>query len=89
MIPYPYAAADHQTANARALTRKGAGLMLPQSELNGERLARLAGDLLKDRVRLSSMAGVALSLARRGAADVILNECRRIAGQPPADDVAQ
>lgn len=89
MIPYPYAAADHQTANARALTRKGAGLCLPQGDLTGERLARLAGDLLKDRDRLRSMAGVALSLARRGAADVILNECRRIAGETPAKDVAQ
>jgi len=86
LIPYPFAAADHQTANAQALTRKGAGLMLPQRELTGERLARLVGDLFKDRERLSSMAGVALSMARRGAADLILKECRHLAGKKCVED---
>jgi UDP-N-acetylglucosamine--N-acetylmuramyl-(pentapeptide) pyrophosphoryl-undecaprenol N-acetylglucosamine transferase len=84
LIPYPHAAADHQTANARALTRKGAGLMLAQSDLTGERLALLAGNLLKDQERLLFMSSVALSLGRRGAADLILQECRKIAGEVAA-----
>jgi UDP-N-acetylglucosamine--N-acetylmuramyl-(pentapeptide) pyrophosphoryl-undecaprenol N-acetylglucosamine transferase len=84
LIPYPHAAADHQTANAQALTRKGAGLMLAQSDLTGERLALLVGNLLKDRERLVFMSNVALSLARRGAADLILHECRKIAGEVAA-----
>ena len=79
LIPYPHAAADHQTANALMLSRRGAGLLLPQSDLTSECLARMAGDLLQDRTRLMSMAGVARSLAKRGAADLILNECRRLA----------
>jgi UDP-N-acetylglucosamine--N-acetylmuramyl-(pentapeptide) pyrophosphoryl-undecaprenol N-acetylglucosamine transferase len=80
LIPYPYAAADHQSANARALARRGAGLMLPQSELTAELLGRLVGDLLADRERLEMMARVAHSLALRGAADRILAECRAISG---------
>lgn len=80
LIPYPYAAADHQSANARALARKGAGLLLAQSELSGERLARLAGDLLQDRERLQTMAAAARMMAKKGAADLILQECRIIAG---------
>jgi UDP-N-acetylglucosamine--N-acetylmuramyl-(pentapeptide) pyrophosphoryl-undecaprenol N-acetylglucosamine transferase len=80
MVPYPHAAADHQTANARALARKGAALLLAQSELSGERLARLAGDLLQDRERLQTMAAAARMLAKMGAADLILQECRIIAG---------
>jgi len=78
LIPYPYAAADHQTANARALARRGAALMLPQADLTSELLARLLGDLLADRDRLQSMSGAARSLAKRGAAELILKECRAV-----------
>lgn len=78
LIPYPYAAADHQSANARAVARRGAGLMLPQQELQPELLAKLVGDLLADRERLEMMAKVAHSLALRGAADRILAECKAI-----------
>lgn len=80
MIPFPQAAADHQTANARALARKGAALMLPQQELTPERLAKLVAGLLKDRPRLHSMSAAAKSLGKAGAADRILRECRIVAG---------
>jgi UDP-N-acetylglucosamine--N-acetylmuramyl-(pentapeptide) pyrophosphoryl-undecaprenol N-acetylglucosamine transferase len=79
MVPYPFAAADHQTANARALARKGAVLMLTQPELTAERLARILGDLFRDRGRLLIMGGVAKSLGKKGASDLILKECRAIA----------
>jgi UDP-N-acetylglucosamine--N-acetylmuramyl-(pentapeptide) pyrophosphoryl-undecaprenol N-acetylglucosamine transferase len=78
LIPYPYAAADHQSANARAVARRGAGLMLPQQELQPELLAKLLGDLLADRERLAMMAKLAHSMALRGAADRVLDECRAI-----------
>ncbi len=89
LIPYPFAAADHQTANARMLSSKGAGLILPQSDLTSDCLARLASDLLQDRSRLISMAGVARSLAKRGAAELILQECRRIAERSAAAAVTE
>jgi UDP-N-acetylglucosamine--N-acetylmuramyl-(pentapeptide) pyrophosphoryl-undecaprenol N-acetylglucosamine transferase len=79
MVPYPHAAGDHQSANARALAHRGAALMLPQSELTAENIARIAGDLLRDRERLLNMAGVARSMGKRGASDLILRECRAIA----------
>lgn len=78
LIPYPFAAADHQTGNARALAHRGAALLLPQVDLTAERLARVIGDLLADRERLLTMAATARSLGRRGAADLILAECRAI-----------
>jgi len=81
MIPYPEAAADHQTVNARALARRGAALLLPQQELNAERLGRLINDLLHDRALLLSMGGLARSLGRPGAADRILEQCRAIVGE--------
>ena len=46
LIPYPYAAADHQTANARYMERAGAALVIPDAELTGPRLAQEVGALL-------------------------------------------
>jgi UDP-N-acetylglucosamine--N-acetylmuramyl-(pentapeptide) pyrophosphoryl-undecaprenol N-acetylglucosamine transferase len=61
LVPYPFAADDHQDANARAVEATGAAVVVRDAELNGPRLAALfAGDgLLLDRVRLAarSLAG--------------------------------
>ncbi len=78
LVPYPHAAADHQTANARALARRGAALLLPQYELKPENLGRVVSDLLNDRERLTSMSGAARALGKRGAADLILKECKAV-----------
>lgn len=78
LVPYPFAAADHQTGNARALAHRGAALMLPQADLTAERLAKVLGDLLRDRERLLAMSATARSLGRCGAADRILEECRTV-----------
>ncbi len=80
LIPYPYAAGDHQSANARALVLKGAALMVPQSELDGESLATLIRNLLHDHNQLVSMASAARALSIRGAADSILQQCRDVIG---------
>ena len=46
LIPYPYAADDHQTANAKVFADVGAGLMAQEKDLDGAKLAELAGKLL-------------------------------------------
>ena len=61
LIPYPYASADHQTANARWMADAGAAVVIPDGELTPERLAAEAGALLADPGRL---AGMAAGLAR-------------------------
>ncbi|WP_305044201.1 undecaprenyldiphospho-muramoylpentapeptide beta-N-acetylglucosaminyltransferase [Geoalkalibacter sp.] len=81
LVPYPYAAGDHQTANAQALAEKGAALLLPQSQLTAARLGQLLRDLLADLDLLTSMAGAAHALGKRDAAAAILKECRAIAGK--------
>ncbi len=78
LVPYPYAAADHQTLNARALAERGAALLLPQAEMTPGRLASLLQGLLADRPRLLDMAGAAHALGRPDAADRILDECRAL-----------
>jgi UDP-N-acetylglucosamine--N-acetylmuramyl-(pentapeptide) pyrophosphoryl-undecaprenol N-acetylglucosamine transferase len=78
LVPFPQAIGDHQTLNARALERRGGALVLPQTELTANRLARAVGDLLRDRGRLLAMAAAAKAAGKPGAADRILRECRAI-----------
>jgi UDP-N-acetylglucosamine--N-acetylmuramyl-(pentapeptide) pyrophosphoryl-undecaprenol N-acetylglucosamine transferase len=48
LIPYPFAADDHQFYNAQTLARTGAACLLEQSEATGVQLARLVLQLLRD-----------------------------------------
>lgn len=81
LVPYPYAAADHQTDNARLLAEKGAALLLPQSELQPDNLARILCGLFNDRPTLLHMAGIARTLAVPDATDRLLAQCRAVAGE--------
>lgn len=74
LIPYPYAAADHQTANARYMESAGAALVIPDAELSGPRLAQEVGALLADPGRLAAMGRASAALARPDAAAVIAGE---------------
>jgi UDP-N-acetylglucosamine--N-acetylmuramyl-(pentapeptide) pyrophosphoryl-undecaprenol N-acetylglucosamine transferase len=76
LIPYPYAAGNHQVVNAAALAAKGAALMIEERSLTAADLGRLIAGLLGDRARLTSMAAAARSQAQRGAAARLLAECR-------------
>ena len=71
LVPLPTAAADHQTANARALVSSGAARELPQRELNAERLDREVRSLVSDPKRLDTMTSAALARGRPDAAETI------------------
>ncbi len=77
LIPYPYATADHQTANARYLERAGAAVVIPDAELTPARLAQEVGRLLSDPARLQAMGRAAGELARPDAAAVVAAEVLR------------
>jgi UDP-N-acetylglucosamine--N-acetylmuramyl-(pentapeptide) pyrophosphoryl-undecaprenol N-acetylglucosamine transferase len=81
LIPYPYAAADHQAANARFMERAGAAVVIPDAELTGPRLAQEVGSLLADRGRLAAMGRAAAEIARPDAAAVIADEILAAAGR--------
>ena len=78
LVPYPHAAAGHQSGNAQALAAKGAAMVMEETDLTAERLAKLISGLLHDRTSLLSMAAAAKGLARRGAAARLLRECRTV-----------
>jgi UDP-N-acetylglucosamine--N-acetylmuramyl-(pentapeptide) pyrophosphoryl-undecaprenol N-acetylglucosamine transferase len=71
LIPYPHAAGDHQTSNARWMAEAGAATMIPESELSAARLGGEVAAVISDEHRLRTMAAAARALARpRAAADV-------------------
>ncbi len=68
LVPYPYAAHNHQSDNATNLVERGAAVLVPDAELTGERLAREVAHLLSDRQALSRMSANARVFARPDAA---------------------
>ena len=78
LCPLPTAAADHQTANARALDAAGAGTMILQSELTPERLDAELRGLLHDDVRMTRMAAAAVARGRPDAAATIAGRILRM-----------
>jgi UDP-N-acetylglucosamine--N-acetylmuramyl-(pentapeptide) pyrophosphoryl-undecaprenol N-acetylglucosamine transferase len=84
LVPYPHATGDHQTSNARWMERAGAAVVIPDSELTAQRLARSVAELLADPARLAQMAAASRRLARPDAARDIAREVLA-AGRRPAD----
>ena len=78
LVPYPYAAAGHQSTNAMAMAARGAAMTMEEADLTPERLATLVSGLLHDRTSIKTMASAARGLARRGAAARLLQECRAV-----------
>ena len=81
LVPYPHAAADHQSANARWMERAGAAVTVADAELTAAWLSRTVGELLADERRLAAMAGAARSLARPDAARAVAGELLAAAGR--------
>jgi len=74
LIPFPFATADHQTANAEWMRAAGAATVIPDAELTAERLGTEVSAVLENAARLGAMAAAARGLAKPDAA-------RRIADQ--------
>lgn len=48
LVPYPFAADDHQTKNAAVFVAAGASKMAQERELDAEKLAGMVGEILQD-----------------------------------------
>lgn len=74
LVPYPYATANHQEFNARAVEAVGAAKVVTDKELNGKVLLNLIDDLIINDTELRKMQKAAVSLGKPQAADVIAAE---------------
>lgn len=72
-VPFPFAAEDHQTVNARHLVDRNAGLLIKDAEAKNT-LVRTALDLSKDKTRLETLRTNISRLAITDAADRIARE---------------
>jgi UDP-N-acetylglucosamine--N-acetylmuramyl-(pentapeptide) pyrophosphoryl-undecaprenol N-acetylglucosamine transferase len=68
LVPFPFAADQHQLRNAEAFARAGAARLVPDGEMNGERLCREVAALASDPDLLKRMGGAARSMAHPDAA---------------------
>jgi UDP-N-acetylglucosamine:LPS N-acetylglucosamine transferase len=68
LVPLPIATADHQTANARHLVDLGAARLVPDAELDVDRLEAEVGPLLADPAGLAAMGEGAKALGLPDAA---------------------
>lgn len=79
LVPYPFAADNHQYHNARAFAETGAAWLLEQKDAQPETVARLLAELMtSDRSREKIQAALARWHAPRAAelvADAILRAC--------------
>jgi UDP-N-acetylglucosamine--N-acetylmuramyl-(pentapeptide) pyrophosphoryl-undecaprenol N-acetylglucosamine transferase len=78
MIPFPFAADDHQRKNAEAVERAGAGRMILQAELSSERLAKELSWLIHDPQQLKRMAESSKTLGHPHAAARVVDLAMRI-----------
>lgn len=74
LAPYPYATANHQEFNARAVEAKGAAQVILDKELTGEKLLEAIENLLVHDNKLKKMQDAAKKLGRPQAAEIIARQ---------------
>jgi UDP-N-acetylglucosamine--N-acetylmuramyl-(pentapeptide) pyrophosphoryl-undecaprenol N-acetylglucosamine transferase len=65
LVPFPFAADNHQTRNAQAMERGGASRLVRDAEMTGEKLFETVSRIIPD---LGVMGGAARQFAKPGAA---------------------
>jgi UDP-N-acetylglucosamine--N-acetylmuramyl-(pentapeptide) pyrophosphoryl-undecaprenol N-acetylglucosamine transferase len=77
LVPFPYAAEDHQTFNAKALSSHDAAILIPDSEAK-EKLFPELMTLVQDDNRCQTMSKNILGFAKPEAIESIYREIEKI-----------
>jgi undecaprenyldiphospho-muramoylpentapeptide beta-N-acetylglucosaminyltransferase len=87
LVPLPIATEDHQTANARALERVGAAVVVPDKDFTAARLVAEVAELLASEDTIAAMGAAARSVGRPDAAERVADLLVRHARRPlPAQE---
>jgi UDP-N-acetylglucosamine--N-acetylmuramyl-(pentapeptide) pyrophosphoryl-undecaprenol N-acetylglucosamine transferase len=78
LIPYPSATHDHQTANAREMTKAGGARTIQQTSFTPDVLARQIEAMATDPLALNNAAARALSVGRPHAARDLADLVERV-----------
>jgi UDP-N-acetylglucosamine--N-acetylmuramyl-(pentapeptide) pyrophosphoryl-undecaprenol N-acetylglucosamine transferase len=81
LIPYPYAAGDHQKFNAVAMARAGAAIVIEEKDLSGRGLIAAAEALIGDADKRRAMAQKALTYAKLDADERIVEKALALMGE--------
>jgi UDP-N-acetylglucosamine--N-acetylmuramyl-(pentapeptide) pyrophosphoryl-undecaprenol N-acetylglucosamine transferase len=84
LVPYPYAADDHQRHNALALQRQGAAQVILDADLTGARLYEACKRVLEEPMHLCQQASNSRRLGRPQAAAAIVTSCLQLLGRMAA-----
>jgi UDP-N-acetylglucosamine--N-acetylmuramyl-(pentapeptide) pyrophosphoryl-undecaprenol N-acetylglucosamine transferase len=82
LIPYPYAAENHQEHNARSLVQKKAAVMILDSQLNGEVLGKEIQKILSDEKERILMSENSKNAGNPDAIEKIINVVRPFLNTP-------
>ncbi len=80
LVPYPYAAADHQRFNAKAMEKAGAAVYLEDADCTPGRLIGLINSILNNPEKFSHMKKANIILAKPDSARDIVSELKKISG---------
>ncbi|HEV7732444.1 MAG TPA: undecaprenyldiphospho-muramoylpentapeptide beta-N-acetylglucosaminyltransferase [Candidatus Binatia bacterium] len=86
LIPYPYAADDHQRRNAEVIAAAGAATVILDRELDGPRLTAALAPLVGDAAARCTMASLSRALGRPDAANTAADVCLRVIADHPLED---
>ena len=77
LVPFPYAAEDHQTYNARALSDKGAAILIADKDAQAQLIPQLM-ELVQDEARCAQMSQSLSTFAQPAAIDAIYKEIKEV-----------
>ena len=80
LVPFPFAAEDHQTKNARALSDKGAAVFVADNEAS-KVLVEQAIALVSDSEQIKKLENEIVKLAIHNSADIIAEESLKLIQQ--------
>ena len=83
LVPFPFAAGDHQTANAQVVAAANGGILIPQSHLSASALVALLQDLINNPARLQAMAARARELGKPHAVQAIADTLEQLPSGVP------
>ncbi|MBW2465775.1 MAG: undecaprenyldiphospho-muramoylpentapeptide beta-N-acetylglucosaminyltransferase, partial [Deltaproteobacteria bacterium] len=89
LVPYPYAADNHQELNGKYLVEAGAGLMFRQEDLTGEKLGLEIKRILSDRKLLAEMGKNSGRISKPEATETIVNACIGLIKNKLADNTGK
>ena len=74
LIPFPYAAADHQRINAHYMEKHGASLYLEDADTTPDKLLELITSLVENPQKLQELKDNALKLAKFDGVEKIIQQ---------------